>query len=141
GTGASAAAELARRAGAGAQSAEAEAPPLAAAGLQAYRDGGTDSALTVWFHGGPIDSPESRATMRQAFQTMQRRAGAMTGYDFVKTFALGSHVRRVFVVLHYEIRPGFLVLDLYRSPGGWTLQNISFNDAAEKVFPASLLQP
>lgn len=118
-----------------------QVPPLITAGLDAYRAAGADSAIAVWFRAAPLDSPESRDTMRRAFDTMHGQAGALSGYDIVKTFAVGSHVRRVFAVLHYDLRPGYLVLDVYQSPVGWTLQNISFNDTAEKVFPGTLLLP
>jgi hypothetical protein len=54
---------------------------------------------------------------------------------------VGARIRRVFAVLHYDVRPGYLLVDAYESPSGWTLQNISFNDDAEKVFPPALLLP
>lgn len=116
-------------------------PVSVVAGLDAFAAAGADSAIAVWFRNAPFDSPESRETMRRAFDTMHRQAGKMTGYDVVRTFPIGKRIRRVFAVLHYEVRPGYLLVDAYESPSGWTLQNISFNDDAEKVFPPTLLLP
>jgi hypothetical protein len=117
------------------------APASVVAGLDAFAAAGADSAIAVWFRNAPFDSPESRETMRRAFDTMHRQAGTMTGYDVVRTFPVGARIRRVFAVLHYDVRPGYLLVDAYESPSGWTLQNISFNDDAEKVFPPALLLP
>lgn len=118
-----------------------DVPPLVTAGFDAYGAGGADSAIAVWFQGAPLDNEEARATMHRAFETMHRQAGNLHGYDVLTSFAIGSRVRRVFAVMHYDVRPGFLVLDVYHSPSGWTLQNIAFNDTPEKVFPTTLLVP
>lgn len=120
---------------------ELDAPPAIVAGLEAFAAAGPDSAIAVWFRGAPFDSPDSRETMRRAFDTMNRQAGRMTGYDVVRTFPVGARIRRVFAVLHYERLPGYLLVDAYESPSGWSLLNISFNDDAEKVFPPALLLP
>lgn len=118
-----------------------EPPPTVVAGLEAFQAAGADSAIAVWFRGAPFDSPDTRETMRRAFDTMRSRAGRMSGYEVVRTFAVGTHIRRVFAVLQYDIRPGYLLVDAYQAPGGWSVQNISFNDDAEKVFPPALLLP
>ncbi|HSJ64813.1 MAG TPA: hypothetical protein VK922_13040 [Gemmatimonadaceae bacterium] len=118
-----------------------QTPPAVVAGLEAFTAAGPDSAIAVWFRGAPFDSPDSRETMRRAFDTMHRQAGRMSGYDVVRTFPVGARIRRVFAVLHYERHPGYLLVDAYESPSGWSLLNISFNDDAEKVFPPALLLP
>ena len=120
---------------------ELRAPEPVVAGLDAFSASGADSAIAVWFRGAPFDSPDARETMRRAFETMHRQAGPMSGYDVVRTFAVGARVRRVFAVLHYERSPGYLLVDVYESPAGWMLQNISINDDAKKVFPPALLLP
>jgi hypothetical protein len=120
---------------------EVQAPSAVVAGLEAFTTAGPDSAIAVWFRGAPFDSPDSRETMRRAFDTMHRQAGRMSGYDVVRTFPVGARIRRVFAVLHYERHPGYLLVDAYESPSGWSLLNISFNDDAEKVFPQALLLP
>jgi hypothetical protein len=65
----------------------------------------------------------------------------MAGYDLVHTFSVGARIRRVFAVLHDGRHTGYLLVDAYESPSGWTLLNLSFNDDAEKVFPPALLLP
>lgn len=54
---------------------------------------------------------------------------------------IGTHVRRVYAVLHYERAPAFLYLEIYRAPKGWLTQIVEFNDTPVKVFPPGLLEP
>lgn len=120
---------------------EAELPPAAAAGLHAFEVAGADSAIATWLRGAIFDSPATRATLGQAFARMGERAGRMVGHDVVAVLPIGTHVRRVYAVLHYERAPAFLYLELYRAPEGWLTQIVEFNDTPAKVFPPGVLDP
>ncbi len=116
-------------------------PPFVITGLEAYAAAGADSAIAVWFQAAPFNSPDTRETMKRAFAAMQSRAGRMVGHDVVIVKPVGTHVRRIYTVVHFERGPGYLYLETYLAPGGWMLQHISFNDDPHEVFPATLLAP
>lgn len=118
-----------------------ELPRFVTSGLEAYRAAGADSAIAVWFETAPFNSPDARETMRRAFGAMQSRAGRMVGHDVITVKPVGTHVRRIYTVVHFERGPGYLYLETYLAPDGWMLQHISFNDDPTEVFPATLLAP
>lgn len=120
---------------------QAELPPVAAAGLAAFEQAGADSAIAVWLRGTSMDTPATRASLGQGFARMAEQTGTMLGYDVVRVFPIGTHVRRVYAVLHYERGPAYLFMELYRTPDDWMMQSVQFNAAAEDVFPSALLRP
>ncbi len=118
-----------------------DVPPIAAAGLDAFRAAGADSAIAVWIRGTSFDTPATRASLGQGFARMAEQTGRMVGYDVVRVLPVGTHVRRVYAVLHYERGPAYLYLELYRRPEGWVTQTVEFNASPEDVFPVALLEP
>jgi hypothetical protein len=120
---------------------QADVPPLAMAGLEAFRAAGADSAIAVWLSGARFDSPATRSTLGQAFARMEEQAGRQVGFDIVRSLAIGTHVRRIYVVLHFEGAPAYLYLEFYLAPTGWIAQAIEFNGNPRDVFPPGLLEP
>jgi hypothetical protein len=120
---------------------QAESPSVATAGLDVFVATGADSAIAVWLSGATFDTPATRASLGQGFARMAEQRGPMLGYDVVRVFPIGTHVRRVYAVLHYEEGPGYLNLELYRTAGGWVTQAVEFNADPGEVFPPGLLEP
>lgn len=120
---------------------ESDVPPVASAGLETFRAAGADSAIAVWLQGTSFDTPATRASLGQGFARMAEQTGQMVGYDVVRVLPVGTHVRRVYAVLHYERGPAYLYLELYRTPSRWVTQSVQFNAAPEDVFPPWLLEP
>jgi len=120
---------------------QAESPSVATAGLEVFLTAGADSAIAVWLGGATFDTPATRATLGQGFARMAEQRGRMLGYDVVRVLPIGTHVRRVYAVLHYEEAPAYLYLELYRAPGGWVTQAVEFNADPGDVFPPGLLEP
>lgn len=120
---------------------QAELPAVAASGLEALTTDGADEAIALWLRGTSFDSPATRATLAQGFARLEEQAGRVVGYDVVDVVPVGTHVRRVYAVLHYERSPAYLYLELYRYPGGWGTLTVQFNGNPEAVFPQRLLEP
>ncbi len=118
-----------------------DVPPIVMAGLEAFRAAGADSAIAVWLRGARFDTPATRSSLGQAFARMEEQAGRQVGFDIVRSLAIGTHVRRVYAVLHFEGAPAFLYLEFYRAPTGWIAQTIEFNGDPRDVFPPGLLEP
>lgn len=120
---------------------QAESLSVATAGLDVFVASGADSAIAVWLSGATFDTLATRASLGQGFARMAEQRGPMLGYDVVRVLPIGTHVRRVYAVLHYEEGPGYLYLELFRTPGGWVTQAVEFNAVSEEVFPPGLLEP
>lgn len=132
---------LAAAAPAGLRAQTVEVPAPAREGLEALSAAGADAAIAAWLEGTSFDSPATRATLAQGFARLEEQLGRLTGHDVVHVLPVGSHIRRVYAVLHYERGPAFLFLELYRAAAGWGVLTVEFNGNPETVFPPALLEP
>jgi hypothetical protein len=117
-------------------------PPIVIDGLRVLVSTGIDSAISVWLRGSPLeDDTASAGQIRRIFAKLPPWAGKPVGFDILKTYALGTHLKRTYAVLLLDGGPMFLRFDYYLSPKGWILQHGDFNTDPEKVLPSAIRQP
>jgi hypothetical protein len=125
---------------AGAQ--QAAPPPIVEAGFEAFLAQGPTAAIETWFKGSRLEGDEATMqTFVEQFQNFGGAAGPVIGYDIVRVFPIGQHLSTTYAILQYEQDPLFILMTFYEGAGGWRLRNIEFNDEAEELFPAALLEP
>ena len=124
------------------QAQEVAPPPIVTDGLKALVSSGIDSATAVWFRGSGLEGDTAAAgTIARAFASIPPSFGKPIGFEILKTFTLGTHLRRSYAIVLFEGGPIYLKFHYYLGPNGWLLQHFDFNTDAEKVLPASLALP
>jgi len=80
--------------------------------------------------------------MTATCSALEQYGGSILGYDIVRTLEIAPHLRRVYVVLPYQIQPVYLMLTVYR-PGevDWRVNTVNWNADPDKVFPTSVGPP
>ncbi len=116
-----------------------EPPPVVIAGLDAYRTNGLKGAYEIWSKGSLENDKGSRDMVLTGLGQVESAYGKMTGYDIVKTVPIGSVVKRVYLVVHYERGPVYAYMDCYNTAEKWLVTDLLFHTKANLVFPPKLL--
>jgi hypothetical protein len=116
-----------------------DVPPVVQAGLDAYRTNGLQSAYGIWSKGTLENDKASRDMVLTGLNQVESAYGKMIGYDIVKTVPIGSVVKRVYLVVHYEKGPVFAYMDCYKAEEKWLVTDLFFHTKANLVFPPGLL--
>jgi len=116
-----------------------DVPPVVIAGLDTYRTNGLQSAYEIWSKGTLESDKASRNMVLTGLSQVESAYGKMIGYDIVKTVPIGSVVRRVYLVVHYEKGPVYAYMDCYKADEKWLVTDLLFHTKANLVFPPALL--
>ena len=113
-------------------------PPPISAGLRALSAGRCSEAFIAWSK--DWNSPEDVGKQQQLRTSCDvlARFGKFHGYDVLSVVDVGPHVRRVYVVLRYEIQPVYMMLIAYRPAEAWKVNTVNWNTIPDKVLPASV---
>jgi hypothetical protein len=116
--------------------AQAEPAPVVQQGLDALRDGRCQDAFNLWTKSWP---EAQKNQMTASCSALEQYGGSIHGYDVVRTLEITPHLRRVYVVLLYQIQPIYVMLVVYR-PGDadWRVNAVNWNSDPDKVLPASV---
>ncbi len=116
--------------------AQAELAPVVQQGLDALRDGRCQDAFNLWTKSWP---EAQKSQMAASCSALEQYGGSIHGYDIVRTLEITPHLRRVYVVLLYQIQPIYVMLVVYR-PGDadWRVNTVNWNSDPDKVFPTSV---
>ena len=115
-------------------------PQIVIDGFKALQAKGIRSAVDVWFKGSSLETDTtSVAYVTGQFDSLPKWLGRPSGYEIVKTTALGLHIRRTYALLLFTGGPMYFRFEYYLSPGGWIVQHFDFNTDRDKIFPPSLL--
>jgi hypothetical protein len=117
-------------------------PPIVIDGLKVLISAGVDTAVAVWFKGSSLEGDTAAVGQVTAtFHNLPAWLGKPTGYELLKTYALGTRLRRTYAILLLEGGPMYFRFTYYLGSKGWIMQHLDFNTDAEKILPASLLPP
>ena len=117
-------------------------PPIVIDGLKSFIRSGIDTAVTVWLKGSPIqDDSASKARLTEAFGSLPKWFGKPIDFELLKTYLLGTHLKRTYAIVLFEGAPMFFRFDYYLGTKGWTMQHLDFNTDRAKVLPEGLLPP
>lgn len=114
-------------------------PPVVIAGLDAYQTNSLKSAYGIWSKGSLENDKASKDTILTGLVQVEFLYGKMLGYDIVKTVPIGSVVKRVYLVVHYEKGPVYAYMECYKSDEKWLVTDLMFHTKANVVFPPGLL--
>ncbi|GAB4018804.1 hypothetical protein [Spirosoma koreense] len=117
-----------------------DAPAIVIDGLKAFQANGSQAAMSVWLKDSPIsDNVTSTGPILLALRDLDTKYGKVTGYEVIKTIAVGTRVRRVYTAIFYERGPVFAYFDCYQRGGGWNIPVFILNPRLSEVLPASML--
>ena len=117
-------------------------PPIVVNGLQALVSVSIDSAVVIWMKGSSLEGDTAAAgQVTNAFRTLPAWLGKPIGFEVIKTFALGGHVRRTYALLLLDGGPMYFRFTYYLGSKGWVLLHLDFNTEEEKILPPGLLLP
>ena len=117
-------------------------PPIVVDGLKVLVKVGIDSAVAVWFKGSALEGDTSKThPFSIAFAQLPDWLGKPRDFEILKTYPVGAHIRRTYVILLCDGGPAFWRFDYYLAVKGWVLQHIDFNTSADKILPTTLLPP
>ena len=117
-------------------------PPIVIDGLKAVVRSGIDTAVVVWFKGSPVqDDTASAAQITGAFAKLPAWFGKPFDYDVLKTYLLGTHLKRTYAIVLFDGGPLYFRFDYFLGPKGWTMQHLDFNTDRVKIVPDALMPP
>ena len=116
-------------------------PHIVASGLKAYKDGGSDEAVSAWIRGSVIDG-SSQANLLHQIQGLN---GAYRTFDLIGSRQLGSRTQILYLTLDFDKGPLFAKFVVYKTEQGWILASFNFNTKDDILpdlpFAASSTQP
>src|SRR5690349_16889235 len=122
----------------GGQAPQRDIPAPIIEGLTSLSAGHCSEAFVAWSRGwtGP-DDVGKQEQLRGSCDVLAR-FGKLQGYDVLRVVDVGPHVRRVYLVLRYEIQPVYMMLVAYQPTDAWKVITVNWNTIADKVLPATV---
>lgn len=117
---------------------QSELPAPIESGLRDLTAGRCTDAFTAWSQNwtGPDNVGKQQSLV--AGCDVLGRLGTLHGYDVLRVIDVGPHVRRVYLVLRYELQPVYLMLVAYRPAAEWKVNTVNWNTLPDKVLPAAV---
>ena len=116
-----------------------EVPPVAVAGLNAYRTNGLKAAYEICSKGSLEDDKASRDAAVSGLPQVESTYGRVSGYDVSRAVPIGSAVKRMYLVLFSEKGPVYAYIVCYKTGEKWCVTDLVLHTKANALFPASLL--
>ena len=117
-------------------------PPVVVDGLRAVTASGYEAAIATWFKGSALEGDSAAtASLNNSLNGIPEYFGRPVGFEVLKTYAVGTHLRRTYAILLFEGGPLYFRFTYYLGAKGWLLQHIDFNGDAAQVFPEALRLP
>lgn len=122
--------------------ANAAVPRIVSDGLDAVLMGRPEAGVALWARAwtAPDDSGKA-TTLTASLKQIGEMLGTPRGYDFVKTFDIGPHLRRVYCVIRYDRQPLYAVFTVYAAQRDWEVNTVTWNTDIGDVFPRALSEP
>src|SRR3569623_1238328 len=101
-------------------------PPHLLEELREYAEKGLSPAQNKWIRGSPLAQSGQVEQAAAAILNVERVYGKMVGHEIVRVVPVSPSVRRVYIILRYELGPLYGIFDSYRTasgcfiPGFWT---------------------
>jgi hypothetical protein len=114
--------------------AQGELPAIVHRGLQALASGRSDSAFISWAN-SPAFGPEEREQIVSAIPVFNQTCGAPSGYELLRSVALGTHIQRVYIVVRCEVRPVYLMLTTYHTRSAWSVTALNWSTDPDRGSP------
>ncbi len=115
-----------------------ELPPPVQAGLDALEAGQCDAAFTHWSR-PPAPGTPTGAVQRLTDCASLRRLGALRGHDVLRVVPVGDHIRRVYLVLRYQVQPVYFLAIAYQPGDDWVVIKTNWSVNADRVLPLDMV--
>ncbi len=113
-------------------------PPPIVAGLNDLRAGRCSEAFTAWSRDWTGPDDVGKQQQLRASCDVLARLGKLNGYDVLRVMDVGPHVRRVYLVLRYDLQPVYMMLVAYQPTEAWKTITVNWNTIADKVLPSAV---
>lgn len=116
-------------------------PPPITAGVDALEAGRCDDAFKQW--SPPITRPGTGtgAVQRLTDCASLRRLGTLHGHEVLRVVPVGTRVRRVYLLLRYQVQPVYIVLVAYQPADDWQVIRTSWSTNADRILPPTMVPP
>src|SRR5262245_21179423 len=115
-----------------------ELPPPVQAGLDALEEGRCDAAFTHWARPATPGAPTG-AVQRLTDCASLKRLGQLHGHDVLRVVPVGERIRRVYLVLRYQVQPVYLLVIAYQPGPDWTVIKANWSVNADRVLPLDMV--
>lgn len=114
----------------------AKIPAFIRAGLEAYKNGGPQSAIEAWIKGSPLDGSKEALSQANILNQVQVFYGGYRSFDVISVNDLTPHIRIIYLALNFEKGPMFAKFVIYRADATWMLTSFNFNTKEDAILPA-----
>ena len=106
-------------------------------GLDAYKMGGPNAAVTAWIKGSAIEGNKDALGQANVLRQIQLYYGAYKSFELVHTRTISPSTKVIYLVIDFEKGPMFARFDVYKTAQGWILTSFDFNTKEGQIFPST----
>src|SRR3569832_2444642 len=114
-------------------------PPILLEGLREYAEKGLSPALNEWIRDTPLTQNGQVEQAAAAIRNVERVYWKMVFHEIVRVVPVSPSVRRVYVLLRYELGPLYGFFDCYRPASGWLIPGIWTRPQPQTILPPDVL--
>ena len=119
--------------------AEVALPPIVTAGVEAYKTGGAQAAISAWLKGSPLEGERQAQLQSALLLQIESVYGKFVSAVPIATFEPSPGVTLLFVGLRYEKGPVFAKFLTFKAGEKEVLVSFKFNTTPEEILPGPLL--
>ena len=117
-------------------------PEVISQGFEMYQRKGAEDAINTWGASWSEEYAHSKTVLRNSLLENEKSFGKFTGYEVVRTVAIGKSFRHHYITLRYETSPVFALFTTYLdSKGNWVVLYIGWNSEMKEIYPEKLYLP
>lgn len=111
-------------------------PGIIQDGFKAWAARGTAYiALETWRKGGLMETDPKAMTLTRYFSQMDHSLGQYKSYETAQTKVISQSSHILYLAINFEHGAVYGRFLLYRTEGGWVVQNMDFNAKPETLMP------
>jgi hypothetical protein len=110
-------------------------------GFDALIAGSPEGAVATWTKSWKGEDGARATTLVGPLQHVSEVLGQAYGYDLVKAFDIGPHLRRLYFIVRCERQPLYVAFTVYQPQKEWQVTYVLWNSDGAEVFPKVLLEP
>ena len=110
-------------------------PKIVRLGLDAYKNGGPDDAVTAWLQGSVLGGSKEALDAANLLRQVRTVYGAYLGFDVISVRDLTPTTRVLYLALDYDSGPVFARFVVYRAKPGWIVTDFLFDRKEDLVLP------
>ena len=121
------------------QAAAEPAPPVIAAGMNAYKESGPQGAIKTWLEGSALEGSKEAMSQANMLNQVHDFYGAYQSYEIIQTHAIGASSQMIYLALNCERGAVFAKFLAFKRGTKWVVSSFKFHTSPEEALPAELL--